>query len=260
MRAPPRMRRVYEVTSTSRRGRREQHQHFLAIVQWHQDSRFKLRSAVEKCKSEIIDGEAKWCEWATDARALLRGVVARSAGASISLRKEMQDILGTCHPVPLAPTPERPEFGASLGPLKPIAGWLLETESLQLALIIGMLGAGLLGSAMAALIGSSQRQEGKLASVMVRGVSAAIVTFLAAQGGLSTLTSNTSADQGPNPYVLLLACFVAAVYSEQVWNAVQAKLTKKLNEDKPPEVATPAEQAAPVPVPVAADVPRTPER
>jgi hypothetical protein len=65
-----------------------------------------------------------------------------------------------------------------------------------------------------------------LAGVLLRGLSAAIVVFLAVQGGLAVLSG---AGSDPNPYVLLLACFVAAVFSERVWQSAYGYLVTKLD-------------------------------
>ncbi|HLL54451.1 MAG TPA: YEATS-associated helix-containing protein [Myxococcaceae bacterium] len=223
----------YHVASSTRHGSREQRQHFLAIVQWHQDSRFKLRSAIEKCKQSVIDTEAKWNE-ALSHELLLLKVGGNKLPALENPYERMLKAKDGCALASVDRPPARADFGAALGPLKPIAGWLLQTESIQLALIIGMLGAGLLGSAVATFLrgeGQKEPTEEQLASVVVRGMTAAIVVFLAAQGGLSTISANGPSTPRPNPYVLLLICFVAAVYSEQVWTAALSRLKKQLGQD-----------------------------
>ena len=127
--------------------------------------------------------------------------------------------------------PEVPEL--YLGPFRAIAGWLLETRSLPLAMIIGMLGFGLLGSAVSTFVREQSERsanEGKteeqkritqdplvadLAGVLIRGLSAAIIVFLAALGGLAVIGTGKSE---PNPYVLFLGCLVGAVFSQEVWD------------------------------------------
>jgi hypothetical protein len=64
-----------------------------------------------------------------------------------------------------------------------------------------------------------------LAGVVIRGLSAAIVVFLAVEGGLAIFSSGSGA---PNPYVLLLTCLVASVFSEVVWDWAREKLREKL--------------------------------
>jgi hypothetical protein len=257
----------YQVASSTRHGSREQRQHFLAIVQWHQDSRFKLRTAIEKCKQSVIDTEAKWNEALSNELLLLK-LGGNKVPALENPYERMLKAKDGCVLASVDKLPRRADFGDALGPLKPIAGWLLQTESIQLALIIGMLGAGLLGSAVATFLrdeGQKEPSEEQLASVVVRGMTAAIVVFLAAQGGLSTISANGPTTPRPNPYVLLLICFVAAVYSEQVWNAALARLKKQLGQDGEKkgeenaparsEPATEPQRAEPAPQPSSAVTP-----
>jgi membrane protein implicated in regulation of membrane protease activity len=231
----------YEVGYTSVGGTREKRQHFLEILRWHNRSRLQLRTAVESCKAEILAMEREWNAWAAGTRFQLATGEYRSPEPPLNKVNRAR-----CELPQLESTPVRAPLGAALGPLKPIAGWLLATESVQLALIIGMLGAGLLGSAVTTFL-RNQRQEdtskSQLAGVMVRGVTAAIVVFLAAQGGLSTLAVGTSAEPPkPNPYVLLLVCFVAAVYSEQVWKTALKRLEKQLGNNTDGKQEDPADR------------------
>jgi hypothetical protein len=97
-----------------------------------------------------------------------------------------------------------------------------------------MLGFGLFGSASSSFIRHrAAKQEGlfvaDLIGVVIRGSSAAVVVFLAVEGGLSIFATGSSE---PNPYVLLLTCLVAAVFSEKVWDWAQEQLLpRKLSED-----------------------------
>jgi hypothetical protein len=232
---------VYEVASGSRWGVREQRKHFLAILQWHQVMRFGLIKQLATCGQEVSSTEQVWGAWAA---ARYRDLTEQHApegaggGDTEKLRAELNEALAQCTHLLIEPPPRRAEAGASLGPLKTLAGWLLETESLQLALIVGMLGAGLLGSAVASFLhargDSPEATAAELTSVVVRGVTAAIVLFLALQGGLSTMVvSPGGSGPRPNPYVLLLVCFVAAVFSEHVWEAARARFTRQLGTDAP---------------------------
>ena len=118
-----------------------------------------------------------------------------------------------------------------------MAKWLLETESLSLALIVGMMGFGLLGSAVSTFVRETQgqqRREGEplvadLGGVILRGVSAAIVVFLGAKGGLTVFAGNSSE---PNPYVLLFTCLIGAVFSERVWDWAREKIVSGNEERK----------------------------
>jgi hypothetical protein len=100
-----------------------------------------------------------------------------------------------------------------------LANWLLETKSSAVALITGMIGFGLVGSVLATLIrpGQSGRPASLMAetaSILVRGFSAAIVVFLAVQGGIAAFSTG---DSQPNAYVLFFTCLLGAVFSEDVW-------------------------------------------
>lgn len=141
-----------------------------------------------------------------------------------------------------------PEAGSGWGPFGKMANWLLRTKSFALALISGMLGFGLLGAAIAAYVrtGSSTdaRAEGghELGRVVVRGLSAAVVLFLAVKGGLAVLAVG---EQDPNAYVLFFLCLVGAVYSEDVWLWARAKFLSRIgdgNDDRGKNVGAPGGQ------------------
>jgi hypothetical protein len=124
-----------------------------------------------------------------------------------------------------------PEPGSAWGPFGLVAHWLLRTKSLALSLITGMLGFGLLGSVIATFVRSGTGKEGvsltsEVISVLVRGLSAAIVVFLAVKGGLAVFASP---DTEPNAYVVFFTCLIGAVFSEDVWTWARAKFLQNLN-------------------------------
>jgi hypothetical protein len=124
-----------------------------------------------------------------------------------------------------------PVAGSGWGPFGLVARWLLQTKSLPLALITGMLGFGLLGSAIATFVrGGAERGQVSLAaevtSVLVRGLSAAVVVFLAVKGGLAIFSTG---DSEPNAYVVFLTCLVGAVFSEDVWTWARSKFLENLS-------------------------------
>ncbi|WP_145277345.1 transposase [Tautonia plasticadhaerens] len=143
--------------------------------------------------------------------------------------------------------PSPPPPGLDLGPFNFVAGWLLRTRSLALSLIIGMLGFGLLGSAVSTFVREQSarertREDGgplvtDLTGVVFRGFSATIVVFLAAVGGLAIFGSGQA---DPNPYVLFFGCLVGAVFSQEVWAWARNHFLSV--EDAPPDVppATPS--------------------
>ena len=132
--------------------------------------------------------------------------------------------------------PPRPALGGYLGPFGFVASWLVRTESLPLALVVGLLGFGLLGSACSTFVreqkigGDDEILVKNLPGVVIRGLSAAIVVFLAVEGGLAIFAGGT-ADPSPNPYVLLLTCLIGAVFSEQVWDWAQRRLRDNFAND-----------------------------
>lgn len=101
------------------------------------------------------------------------------------------------------------------------ATWLIKLGSISLTLVAGMLGFGLLGAAISSIIRDAKvRQAGEplvkdLTSVAIRGMSATVVVYLAAKGGLAIIAGGAAPE--PNSYVLLLTCFVASVFGDDVW-------------------------------------------
>ena len=90
-----------------------------------------------------------------------------------------------------------------------------------------MLGVGLVGCIVSTFV-RQQRTRGvndpwvsDVFPVVVRGFTAAVVVYLAVEGGLNVF--GTDSNQ-PNPYVLLFACLVGAVFSEDVWVRARKQL------------------------------------
>jgi hypothetical protein len=135
---------------------------------------------------------------------------------------------------------EAREPGIGWGPFALVSQWLLKTRSQELALITGMFGFGLLGSAVVTFVrprsavspaqAAFNTVAGEVASIVARGLSAAIVVFLAVKGGLAIFTSG---ETEPNAYVLFFTCLVGAVFSENVWEWAR----KRLSEQLPKQVA-----------------------
>jgi hypothetical protein len=125
-----------------------------------------------------------------------------------------------------------PPKGGHLGPFGFFVGWLIATNSLPLVAITGMLGVGLFGAASSNLIrgrrSDAQDQMAGAGGVLVRGVSAAFVVYLGVKGGLSIFSAQPN---DPNPYVLLLTCLVAAVFSQDVWSQAYARFFQRGHSD-----------------------------
>lgn len=128
-----------------------------------------------------------------------------------------------------------PEAGAGWGPFGWVANWLLRTRSFALTLITGMLGFGLLGAAISSFVRAEPVRAGDprglVGHVVIRGVSAAVVVFLAVKGGLAVFASNSSE---PNAYILFFICLVGAVFSEDVWTWARARFKEKFLDAQPP--------------------------
>jgi hypothetical protein len=223
----------YEINTWERKGRREAARYFLDVVDWYRRKLWWMRKQIVE-SAEGIRGLERFCASQADS------MIEQLSQPNISPGGRSQYIssqavtwsgvmVGLRGPPPLQSNeaiPERPELGAYLGPFTLVAHWLLRTENLSLALIVGMIGFGLLGSACSSFVREKKEMHyqpgqplvGDLSGVILRGVSAAIVVFLAAQGGLAIFGSGAAE---PNPYVLLLTCLVAAVFSDAVWERAQ---------------------------------------
>ncbi|GAB2177790.1 hypothetical protein [Dongia sp. agr-C8] len=128
---------------------------------------------------------------------------------------------------PQEPVPLRGNIENYVGSFGVAISWLLRSESQPLVLIVGLLGFGLLGAACSTFVREVSRRSGgdgalveDLAGVVIRGVSAAVVVFLAVYGGLAIFGTNAE----PNPYVVLFTCLVGAVFSDTVWDWAQSRL------------------------------------
>ncbi|WP_020656078.1 hypothetical protein [Massilia niastensis] len=158
---------------------------------------------------------------------IVRAMTSEARAADSSLRNacDTLDFQGSVYTAPVA--------GAGWGPFGAVARWLLQTKSVALALITGMLGFGLLGAAIATFVRGGQ-QRGKVSltaevtSVLIRGLSAAVVVFLAVKGGLAVFSTG---DAEPNAYVVFLTCLVGAVFSEDVWTWARTRFLDSFRQD-----------------------------
>jgi hypothetical protein len=136
--------------------------------------------------------------------------------------------------------PEKPDPGRTWGIFGTLTRWLLQTKSFPLALITGMLGFGILGASISSLVRTDTQQNmssdtlAELGRVVVRGLSAAVIVFLAVKGGLAAFTTE---ETSPNAYVLFLTCLIGAVYSEKVWEWARTHLSQKFDQTTTSEAA-----------------------
>jgi hypothetical protein len=123
----------------------------------------------------------------------------------------------------------RKGFVAILGPLGAWFGWLLNTEQMPVVIIVGLIGFSLMGATVSRAVRASSQGKSAMSLtlddvflVFGVGMTAAIIIFLAAYGGLAVKGSDGGED--PNPYVLFATCLIAAVYSEDVWNWARGQI------------------------------------
>jgi len=273
--------RTYTVANLNRKGSRETNQHYLLIVSWFEQRVALLDGQLAGCDARIDAFNSTIATWAQDVQTWLNVSPAELGPNTFTSGSEpfralrfSPDLLYSpdrgCRldTSDFPPPPDRPPLGADLGPFRFVASWLLRMESMPLALIVGLLGFGLLGSACSTFVrerrASSQSEQNQpppsgspenqphpradqqnlpspsgsqpdrplvsdLAGVLIRGLSAAIVVFLAVEGGLAVF-SNPNAI--PNPYVLLLTCLVGAVYSETVWEWAEGNLNQRFPQNQ----------------------------
>lgn len=222
----------FETASNIGNGKKERLEYSQELQRWYEESWSDIRSQLQSAKDAIKNMNRELVEIATASRTALERVLSGSEENRVEGQASsaffsndsylpflsLTSSLLRIEPAFDAPSPPHP--GLDLGPFGLFAGWLVDTRSLPLALIIGMLGFGLLGSAVSTFVREQrERKMGEplvvdLAGVLIRGLSAAIIMFLAAVGGLAILGTGQS---DPNPYVLFLGCLVGAVFSQEVW-------------------------------------------
>jgi hypothetical protein len=225
---------IFDLSNRGRKGIRETQQHFLNIELWYRRWWASRAAQLEQCKSAIehfnSDAVSQF-SWFVQAlkttEPQLQPVLFQVFNDAIKkLDQSDREAVEICAgKTEASKIPEREDFGGYLGIFGLVAKWLLKTESQSLVMITGLLGFGLLGAACSTLIRSTvkrrvtRQSRGRplvpnLASVVIRGASAAILVFLGVYGGLAVFAG---AKATPNPYVVLFTCLVAAVFSEDAW-------------------------------------------
>lgn len=145
------------------------------------------------------------------------------------------DLISNSPPIPN-------KLGSNLSFFSIFAGWLMNTGNTQLALIIGLIGFGLLGSIVATFLKEEPKIEmtslGKdlvlhdVIGFIIRGFAAALVIFLAIKGSVGILTKG---DTQLNLYMTFFLCFTASVYSDLSWEWARDQYLSKLK-GKPSKV------------------------
>jgi hypothetical protein len=213
-----------------RKGNVERNDHYEKVLHWYERQLHEAHRELTECVHASALAENDTIRWADGLlRRVRRNETAPGRLAESPARWQLA--LEQCDDRwEFGAVPSRQRLGGRLGPFGLVAGWLLQTESLSLVLVVSLLGFGLLGASASTIIrshGTAPPPEGQplvpaLLSVIVRGLSAAIVVFLVVEGGLSVFAAGQSE---PNPYVLMLTCLIASVFSEPVWEGARGYLS-----------------------------------
>jgi hypothetical protein len=135
--------------------------------------------------------------------------------------------------------------GSEWGIFGLMSQYLINTESSELVLLMGMLGFGLLGASLSSFEAAERDRNifetfrskplvKNFGYVLARGCGAAIAVYLCTKAGLAifTMGSATSSDNASS-YMLLLTCFVASIYSDRVWTMLSDSLAPVTREPAP---------------------------
>lgn len=228
--------------NVDRKGNAERREHASGLLRWFDEHLGEAQREMNEClgAAKVADQDAR--AWAKErVRVLpLRGE------RPIALAVRWQRAREQCEERwSFKTAPSRAELGGRYGPFQGVSAWLIRTESLSLMTCVGLLGFGLLGAAASSFIRDqssrrlaqlSQPQPlvSDLAAVVIRGLVAAVVVFLAVKGGLSVFAVDAP---DPNPYVLLLTCLVAAIFSEPVFEWARQRIGLPSPEPPPDTVA-----------------------
>ncbi len=225
---------AYDSEISVRRGQREATRHFVDLRNWFQ---FRIEDGDERlqqCQSSIVRVDSVL----EDSHSNIKRTLERSHDGTIDdairfldiVERRLEDERGFINDNfrntvqacadrfgSRSLPPSRAEYGSFLGIVGAAASWLLRTESMEVALLTGLIGFGLLGALVAQFVKSGGKQEfdmAQIAAVVFSGFCAAIVVYVGAYGGL-TIVSMSGDD--PNPYVVFMACLVGAVFSAEIW-------------------------------------------
>jgi hypothetical protein len=225
---------AYTVENINRVGSREQANHFLSLNRWYQSAIKRLYGTLDNCRAAILSYSNLTASPAAVTSPADTAVTVAPGGSASSppnpilnswALAEIESRQCSLDSADLGDPPDRSDFGLTLGFVGSLSGWLLRTESMPLALIVGLIGFGLLGALVSQFIRAAEPTAGALDlfGIVWRGVSAAIVVFLAAYGGIAIVTQSAGSSD-PNPFVIFVTCLVGAVFADDVWNWARKKL------------------------------------
>ncbi|MFY0618334.1 hypothetical protein [Shimia sp.] len=216
-------------------GRKEAAVHFANLVQWFQREASQLDNALRQCEADVENLRGR--------HALVKHALETVPQTPNSLDGDRQVLFAfdrfddaaaateqSCSAYTYTQVPpQRERYGASLGTVGKSIGWLLGAEELQVALITGLLGFGLLGALLSLFVrlqldepnSDAVAQHIKdtgvadMGVVVFTGFGAALVVYLASYGGLAVVATESVGD--PNPYIVFSAAFAGAVFSKTIW-------------------------------------------
>ncbi len=224
---------AFQANTFGRIGEREMMEYFETLFKLYRDEISQLDSLLIECSNGLQQVDRFLSQVSRD---VVEGNIDTLKRESFSLPN---DGSRSCDPrsIPTIDIPDRPVLGSYWGVFGDISGWLLITESMSLALLVGMLGTGLLGAAVSPFILPDQPQTSKpelFVQVIIRGVVATFVIFFIAQAGLIVLGAETNQTNG---YILLLVCLLGAMFSElplrsaKIWFTEQLKALENRKSD-----------------------------
>jgi len=215
-------------------GRKQTAQHFNDLFLWHQQLSQLTRDALARCQSAItaftftafqISDNLRLAVEASTPKELFSNESGQSQqGYSVyDSARRLCELGDGDRPA----IPQRPAFSSALGAVGIWTRWLLDTGQMPVVIITGLVGFSLLGATVSRAVRAKDENLkagltlDDLLSVVAGGMTAAVVVFLAAYGGLAVL-GNSGSD--PNPYVVFFTCLIGAVYSEDVWSWARKRL------------------------------------
>jgi hypothetical protein len=239
--------------------------YYRTLSNWSRNNISGIKNHLAECKKTLRKRDELWRYWAVHTKSSIEDTVSSIENSATTLsntqsgdvntpesikscyisdilygvsKEDISDFFSDRWLFQLPPNIETvspsPEAGFGSGIFGSASRWLLKTRSLELALIVGMLGFGLFGALISSFVrqfnippnGENPKPDQPLVkdltAVVIRGFSAAMVLFLAVEGGFAIFSTSSPK---PNPYALFFTCLIGAVFSERVWEWAKDRLS-----------------------------------